>query len=321
MDQRHSESPARTRRSNAKLPSQLRPPSYRRVQDLKRAAGHLEHVSMQLGRACALVLAPFKIGSAKQSTAFEAQSVSSVSSHTATDPDGALRPPGGRADRALRAAARLRRCVHMRVHFNMASGRCGSALLVIRAGSMSPTSRIAIACAGRRAWDARPRCVSLAPMGWGFRKPRATAAGGATTRALRPCAMALPLLPSDCARLRRTRVLFYRPSGCWLGSWRAGFPSSCDSQGITDQDSCTAFCDPDDGGKKKGMWLGDPGPGACTCTGCLFCQTCANPKPQDDGAPPVARVCVCSASTETTSLAPPEEGAVWPSSRWRHAAR
>ena len=63
MDQRHSESPARTRRSNAKLPSQLRPPSYRRVQDLKRAAGHLEHVSMQLGRACALVLAPFKIGS------------------------------------------------------------------------------------------------------------------------------------------------------------------------------------------------------------------------------------------------------------------
>ena len=224
--------------------------------------------------------------------------MSSVSSHTATDPDGALRPPGGRADRALRAAARLRRCVHMRVHFNMASGRCGSALLVIRAGSMSPTSRIAIACAGRRAWDARPRCVSLAPMGWGFRKPRATAAGGATTRALRPCAIALPLLPSDCARLRRTRVLFYRPSGCWLGSWRAGFPSSCDSQGITDQDSCTAFCDPDDGGKKKGMWLGDPGPGACTCTGCLFCQTCANPKPQDDGAPPVARarICACSCS-------------------------
>ena len=65
-----------------------------------------------------------------------------------------------------------------------------------------------------------------------------------------------------------------------------------------DQDSCTAFCDPDDTGKKKGMWLGDPGPGACTCTGCLFCQTCANPKPQDDGAPPVARarICACSCS-------------------------
>jgi hypothetical protein len=117
------------------------------------------------------------------------------------------------------------------------------------------------------------------------------------------------LLHSACAQRHGSRdLLCYRPSGCWRGSWRAAFPTSCDSQGITDQESCTAFCDPDGGGKKNGMWIGDPGPGACTCTGCLFCQTCANPKPQDDGEPPLWPVCVCSASTETTSLASRAEG-------------
>ena len=121
---------------------------------------------------------------------------------TATDPDGALRPLSGGAHRPVCVAARLRRCVPHALAFHTAPGRCGSAPLVIRTAPTSHTICMRRpVCGGRQAWGAEQASLP----GQGFRKPRGTAAGGATTRALRPCAMALPLLPSDCARLRRLR--------------------------------------------------------------------------------------------------------------------
>ena len=73
-----------------------------------------------------------------------------------------------------------------------------------------------------------------------------------------------------------------------------GFPTTCDDKGVTDQDSCTDMCTGGNADSKaKGVWLGN-GPGVCTCTGCLFCSTCANPKPDPaDAAPAGASLSVC----------------------------
>jgi hypothetical protein len=80
---------------------------------------------------------------------------------------------------------------------------------------------------------------------------------------------------------------------CWGCMWETGFPTTCDDKGVTDQDSCTSMCNPSGNNTKaKGVWLGN-GNGVCTCTGCLFCNTCANPKPDPDAEGESASLCVC----------------------------
>lgn len=61
--------------------------------------------------------------------------------------------------------------------------------------------------------------------------------------------------------------------------------NSCADMGVTDSDSCTAFCGGGAGGVPSAIYLDS---GTCTCIGCLFCTTCTGGPASGDGPAPVA---------------------------------